>query len=238
MEDVMDGVCDRVWVFGKDSFKECPLTSLFTHGTMPVNEGIGCLNSKYQQDQWIHSWIRTYHMYNGLTTAAINLACDGGKDNLPYLHNNVLHDHICSKWVFKCCSPMYEGWFEGFSPIAGVGGACHTLRKGKRSCTWPSWHDNHWRMALRQLTQKYWQWLPVEYLSSKEPDSVMRWIILTWFPWMLTAGLFISWVALTDSTGSSSSNSPPVYSSGSSWSSTALCDDVFQAEKGEHQFLH
>ena len=30
MEDVMDGVCDRVcdgvWLFGKDSFKECPLT--------------------------------------------------------------------------------------------------------------------------------------------------------------------------------------------------------------------
>ena len=27
MEDVMDGVCDRVWVFGKDSFEECPLTA-------------------------------------------------------------------------------------------------------------------------------------------------------------------------------------------------------------------
>ena len=26
MEDVMDGVCDGVWVFGKDSFEECPLT--------------------------------------------------------------------------------------------------------------------------------------------------------------------------------------------------------------------
>ena len=25
--------------------------SLFTHGTTPVDEGIGCLNSKYQQDQ-------------------------------------------------------------------------------------------------------------------------------------------------------------------------------------------
>ena len=29
MEHVMDGVCDGVWLFGKDSFEECPLTSLF-----------------------------------------------------------------------------------------------------------------------------------------------------------------------------------------------------------------
>ena len=26
MEDVTDGVCDGVWLFGKDSFEECPLT--------------------------------------------------------------------------------------------------------------------------------------------------------------------------------------------------------------------
>ena len=26
MEDVTDKVCDGVWLFGKDSFEECPLT--------------------------------------------------------------------------------------------------------------------------------------------------------------------------------------------------------------------
>ena len=28
MEHVTDGVCDGVWLFGKDSFEECPLTAL------------------------------------------------------------------------------------------------------------------------------------------------------------------------------------------------------------------
>ena len=28
MEHVTDGVCDGVWLFGKDSFEECPLTEI------------------------------------------------------------------------------------------------------------------------------------------------------------------------------------------------------------------
>ena len=35
-EHVMDGVCDGVWLFGKDSFEECPLTdaSKFASGAV------------------------------------------------------------------------------------------------------------------------------------------------------------------------------------------------------------
>ena len=65
----------------------------------------------------------------------------------------------------------------------------------------------------------------------------MRWITLTQFPRTLTVGLFISRAAIIDSTGLSSLNSPPAYSSGSSWSSIVSCDDALQAETCECQFL-
>ena len=62
-------------------------------------------------------------------------------------------------------------------------------------------------------------------------------VTLTWFPCTLTVGLFISQAALIDSTGSSSSNSPPAYSSGSSWSSIVSPDDALRTETCECQFL-
>ena len=61
---------------------------------------------------------------------------------------------------------------------------------------------------------------------------------LTWFPRMRTAGFFKSRAALTDSTGSSSSNSPPAYSSRSPSSSLiASRDDAFRAEKCDRKLL-
>ena len=70
-------------------------------------------------------------MNNGITTAAIYLVCDGRKDGFPYLCDGIVHDRIRSEWVFECRSQMYKGRFEGFPPVAGVGGACGSTRKGK-----------------------------------------------------------------------------------------------------------
>ena len=76
-------------------------------------------------------WNVTYHMNNGITTATIHLVCNGRKDSFPYLCDSIVHDCICCKWVFKCCSPMYKGRLEIFPPIMGVAGACSSTRKGK-----------------------------------------------------------------------------------------------------------
>ena len=70
-------------------------------------------------------------MNNGITTATIHLVGDGRKDGFPYLCDGIVHDRICSEWVFECRSPMYKGRFEGFPPVTGVGGACGSTRKGK-----------------------------------------------------------------------------------------------------------
>ena len=72
-------------------------------------------------------------MNNGITTATImiHLVCNGRKDGFPYLCDGIVHDRICSKWVFECRSPMYKGRFKEFPPVAGVGGACRSTRKGK-----------------------------------------------------------------------------------------------------------
>ena len=39
MEDVTDGVCDGVWLFGKDSFEECPLTERYRRGGVGLGSG-------------------------------------------------------------------------------------------------------------------------------------------------------------------------------------------------------
>ena len=97
-------------------------------------------------------------MDNGITTVTIHLTCDGGKDSFPYLCDSIIHDHVRSKWVFECRSPIYvyESQFEGFPPVAGVGGACGSTRKGKGGegvpdlfdtmttggCLYSNWLDN------------------------------------------------------------------------------------------------
>ena len=70
-------------------------------------------------------------MNDHLTTVAHHLIFNGGKNGLPYFRYDVLHDCICSKWIFECRGPMYEGRFEGFAPLAGVGCTCCSTRKGK-----------------------------------------------------------------------------------------------------------
>ena len=170
-------------------------------------------------------------MYNCLTAATIYFIRNGGKHRLPYFLDKILHDGICSEWVFKCCSPMNERWFEGLSPVAGLGGACCSTRKGKWGEIIPNFLDT--MIAGGHLRGS---WLDnidsgcLLKLVTNMLDGVVRWTILTCFPRMTTAGFFRCRAAVTNSTGSSLSNSPPAYSSGSFWSSTASRDDAFLAE--------
>ena len=176
-------------------------------------------------------------MNNGITTATHHLIFNRGKDIMPYLCYDILHDCVCSKRVFKCCSPMYEGWFEGFPPLTGVGHTCCPMRKGK-------WGETvlHFlgTTATRRCLQSDWNWLKNidsgHLLNVVRSHIAIRWIELTQFPWTVTVGFFMLWAALTDLTGSSSSNSPLAYSSGS-WSTTASLDDAFRAENSEHKSL-
>lgn len=168
-------------------------------------------------------------MDDRLTTAANHLVCEGGENRSPYFCYDILHDRIRSKRVFECRSPMYNSWLEGLPPLPSVGQTCST-RKGKRGeCVFLLFHamaTGTYRWINRSWFKNFYS---SHLLQKPMGQTKKRWIELLTFPRTLATGFFTLRAALSDSTCSSSSNSPPAYSSGLSWSSTASRDKVFRA---------